>query len=78
MTTTTDEVKGTWREVRCIEVARPCGCREMLFDKNAIKSKADKFAAKACYQCQLKARQAARRARSTKNSGPGITIGDYS
>lgn len=51
---------GTWQEVRAIEVRRVCGCYHLLLGKHAIKSKAEKLAAKACYQCQLSARKAAR------------------
>jgi hypothetical protein len=56
---------GTWREIRAIEVKRPCGCIEVLLDKDAIQSRVAPLAAKACYQCQLKARKRAREARNT-------------
>ena len=69
---------GSWREVKAIEVTRPCGCVEVLHDKSAIKSKADKLAAKACYSCQLRARQAVRYARTRRDAAPSISIGDYS
>lgn len=68
---------GSWREIKAIEVTRPCGCVEMLTGKSAIGSRAMKLAAKACFQCQLKARQAARREIEAEKS-PSISIGDYS
>jgi hypothetical protein len=59
-TATATEIKGSWREIRAIEVTRPCGCVEHLFGKDAIPSRADKLTAKACWQCQYKARKVAR------------------
>lgn len=67
---------GTWREIRAIEVTRPCGCVDVLLGKDAVKSRAEKLAAKACYSCQLKARQAARREAASR--GLDISIGDHS
>lgn len=76
MTTTATATKGSWREVKAIEVTRPCGCIDRLFGKDAVPSRAKKLADKACYSCQLKARQEARREKASEHLD--ISIGDYS
>lgn len=48
------------RELRALEVTRPCGCVEVLIGRRAQVAAARRLAEGECYACKLRARLMAR------------------